>query len=126
MIDLVKQLLLAVLLIANTNYGMPAPFLPVWLQDRGVTPISTGVIFGIFSVSSAIASLLAGAVVDRWGHRPMLVASQLCLAATVASFGLIERLHDETLIIVACIALRIAQGKSTASHASYSLLRVFV
>ena len=107
MIDLVKQLLLAVLLIANTDYGMPAPFLPVWLQDRGVSPICTGVIFGIFSISSAIASMLAGMVVDRWGHRPMLVASQFFLAVTFATFGLIERLDDKTSLIVACLVLRV-------------------
>ena len=108
--DKAMSLLLTIICIANAMYGLAAPFLPVELEAKGISPSMTGVIFAIYAVASVLAALVCGMYLDLVGHRCMLVFGVLLMASSIACFGLIESLTDKIAILVLSVALRFSQG----------------
>ena len=106
MCDKATSLLLTILLIANSIYGLAAPFLPVELEAKGVSSSMTGVIFAIYAVASVLAALVSGMYLDLVGHRCLLMFGVLLMSASIACFGVIESLTDKTAILVLSVALR--------------------
>ena len=108
--DLQMAILGMVLILCNINYCLAAPFLPIFLEIRGVSATWTGFIFAIFSVASTITSILIGEIVDKVGHKRLLAYSTLFMSACTMAFGFINYIDQNWLIIfVACI-LRVGQG----------------
>ena len=111
MIDLKKHLICLVLLAIGTNYGLPAPFLPTFLADRGISTIWTGFIFSVFSIASTLSSVLVGEKVDNAGHSCFLFFSSVTLAASIMAFGALPLIDDTSMLISVAIFLRTIQGK---------------
>jgi len=69
MLDKNIALILVVLFLDNTSYGMAVPFLPILISKRGISSIWTGLVFSSFSIAYTIVSPFVGAILDKVGHR---------------------------------------------------------
>lgn len=77
--------LLAMILFTDTfGYAIVLPLLPLAATRLGAGPLMVGAIFASYSVCQLLAAPQLGAVSDRVGRRPVLVASQLGSAAGFA------------------------------------------
>ena len=111
MVDSSILIILSVLFLSNTIYGLASPFLPQLLEDKGIEPIWTGLIFSSYSITMVILSPVVGATVDRVGHRWMIVVGVILMSASISSFGLVKYVTTNPVIIAASIVLRVFQGK---------------
>ena len=68
MIDRNIAIMLCSTFLANTLYGLAAPFLPSLLEAKGVQSVWTGIIFASYAIAMIFMSLVAGKIVDRIGH----------------------------------------------------------
>ena len=90
MIDRSIGLLLLVIFVSNTIYGLASPFLPTVLEEKEIDSVWTGIIFAAYAVASIFASLAAGKLLDKIGHNKILCAGCALMAGSIACFGLIE------------------------------------
>jgi len=58
------------------------PFLAVFLTARGLPPAAAGLVVSLFGVGAVVAGPLAGALADRIGRRPTILAALLASAAS--------------------------------------------
>ena len=112
MCDARKSVLLLAIFLSNISYSLSMPFLPIILEDRGISSTWTGIIFAIFSVATTFTSLIIGKVVDKIGHRTVIISSLILLAVSVFAFGFIIRLNSNFLLILVSSTLRFCQGKT--------------
>ncbi len=64
-------------------------FLAVYLtQVRDFSPTYTGLVIGLNGAGGAVGVLIGGALADRWGRRPTLLAAQVSTAALLVALGL--------------------------------------
>lgn len=78
--------LIIIALIAVVNalgYGIIIPVLYSYSQKFGMTDFQNGLLFAIFSVCQFISTPLIGRMSDKYGRRPLLIAS---IAGTAVSF----------------------------------------
>ncbi len=59
------------------GFSLVLPFLPLYAQDLGASPLIVGLIFTSFSVFQLISAPILGRLSDIYGRRPLLVISQL-------------------------------------------------
>jgi MFS family permease len=57
-------------------------------EDKGASPFFTGVTFAAFALGMAVSRLSGDGLAERFGARPVIVASGLVMGAGVAVFGL--------------------------------------
>ncbi len=83
--------------------GVNIPFLPLWLQDRGLSPAQIGIVIGAPLLVRIVTNPLAGEAADRFG-RPVLIL-RLTAALGVGFYLLLERAHGFwPLLVCACLA----------------------
>lgn len=75
--------------------------------DRSFTPTQYLQLWAAYYTAMVIAELPWGWVADRWGHRPLLIAGPLCLAACFAVLG-----HADTFRV--CWWAMVATGSGHA------------
>lgn len=71
-----------------SSYYLTAMLATPMARDLGVSPPT---VFAAFSVALIVSALLgphAGAAIDRWGGRPVLMVTNLVFAAGLAALGL--------------------------------------
>jgi len=107
MLDKAISINLVVLFLDNTMFGLASPFLPKLLEDRGIKSLWTGMIFASNAIIYMIASPIIGKLVDRAGHRNMMVIGSFILAGSVAAFGTILYFESNAALITVAIALRV-------------------
>mmetsp|Transcript_25968 Transcript_25968/g.51767 ORF Transcript_25968/g.51767 Transcript_25968/m.51767 type:complete len:462 (-) Transcript_25968:248-1633(-) len=114
--------ILVMIFLSNTIYGLGAPFLPKLLAQKDIDQVWTGIIFAVYAVSQVCFALICGKIVDRLGHRKVMVVGALTMAAAVAAFGIVSYLDSKWQINTLCIALRAFQGASSGfiNTAAYS------
>src|SRR3954469_3586376 len=59
------------------GFSVIIPLLPFWARKYHASDFQVGLIFAIYSVCQLIASPILGLVSDRFGRRPVLIASQI-------------------------------------------------
>jgi DHA1 family tetracycline resistance protein-like MFS transporter len=59
------------------GFSLILPFLPLYAQELGASPLVVGLIFTSFSVFQLISAPILGRLSDIYGRRPLLVVSQL-------------------------------------------------
>jgi len=96
------------------GFGIIIPLLPFYAETFGASPIVIGLLFASFSVSQLVASPLLGELSDRWGRRPVLIAS---LIGTVVSFVLLALAQSLTMLFVARIIDGLSGGNITTARA---------
>ena len=124
--DKALVLLLTITFIQNTIYGLASPFMPVVLQEKGISSGMTGVIFAVYAVASVLSSIVIGMYMDQVGHRCVIIFGTLLMAISIASFGLIEDMTDYAIVLAIAITSRsfesAASGLMNTAVYSYSAL----
>jgi MFS transporter, DHA1 family, tetracycline resistance protein len=67
--------------------GLLLPVLPFLAQELGATAVEVTQIVAVFALMSVLASPLLGRLSDRWGRKPVVIAS--CLLMCVSYAGLL-------------------------------------
>jgi MFS transporter, DHA1 family, tetracycline resistance protein len=84
-----KNALRAIFLIVLADllgFSVIIPLLPFWALKYNASAFQVGLLFSIYSVCQLIGSPLLGLISDRYGRRPVLIASQI---GSVAGFILL-------------------------------------
>ena len=68
------------------------PFLAVFLTARGLSPASAGLVVSLFGVGGVVAGPLAGALADRIGRRPTMLAALLGAASSAVWLAFLSTL----------------------------------
>lgn len=83
------RVLIGALFIDRLGGALIFPFLTLYITRKfGVGMTEVGIIFGLFSVSSVIGSMISGALTDHLGRKQMLIAGLLISALTSLFMGL--------------------------------------
>ena len=99
---LVRRMLLGITLSALGN-GLVLPFAFVYLHSiRGFSTQMAGVIFSYTAVISLIVAPLMGSLIDKWGPKPVLIASLIISGLGYASLSQIKTVRDAFLILTIC------------------------
>lgn len=105
-----------------SSYYLPAMLAVSMARDLGVR---TPTVFSAFSFALVISALLgpyAGRCIDRWGGRPVLMATNLVFAAGLALLGMANGL---TGLLVAWAILGIGMGSGLYEAAFAGLVRLY-
>lgn len=98
------------------GFGIVVPILPLWAEDLGASPTIVGVLTAVYSLMQFIFAPVLGRLSDRFGRRPVILAS---LLGTALSSLLIGLANSVLLLFIA----RILNG---ISGASYSTAQAYV
>lgn len=68
-----------------TGFGLVIPLLPFWAEHLGAGPVGVGLILTIYALAQFIFTPIVGSLSDRYGRRPIIIAS-LCIEALSFAF----------------------------------------
>ncbi|WP_199424322.1 MFS transporter [Actinotalea solisilvae] len=105
---------------ATSAFGtaVTAVALPVLVvQELGATPLEVGLVSAAQLVPYAVVGLLAGAYIDRWRRKPVLVAASVARALALAAIPVLWLL-DALPIGVLVVALLVFGGASVFGFAA--------
>ena len=84
-------LLLGAMLVFRFGQGLYYPFSAIYFGNVLGIPLSlVGVGLAALAVSSVLAGFVSGPITDRYGRKPVMLASLLGAAATFVGFALVE------------------------------------
>ena len=92
--------LFIILLIQITEvlgFSLILPFLPFYAQSMGATPLTISMIIGLFSALQFVSAPIMGRLSDKWGRRPLLIASQI---STLVSFVLLAQANTVWMLFL--------------------------
>jgi multidrug resistance protein len=92
------------------GFGMILPILPFYGQDYGASDLEIGVLFAAYSLAQLLFSPLLGKLSDRWGRRPVLLATIAVAAAAHVAFAFAGS-------FAVLVAARFVSGIATANLA---------
>ncbi|MFM7101699.1 MAG: MFS transporter, partial [Verrucomicrobiota bacterium] len=102
------------------GFGLVIPLLPSYSRDFGATGLETGLIFGVYSLMQLVFAPWWGALSDRVGRRPVLLASlgagTLAYALFAVASGLAGR-HALLLIAASRMFAGICGANLTVAQA---------
>jgi MFS family permease len=81
--------------------GFVLPILPLLISRRGGSPLFVGVVFASGVAVRALAQYPAGWLADRWGHRPVIVASLLVYGLGFPLYAV--RMPFALLLVLRCV-----------------------
>jgi MFS family permease len=91
-------------------------------RERGDVPaIAIGLLAASFYVSELLGAPWCGAMSDRWGRRPFMIAGPICGGIAVQLIGWPSLFIGWPLLLVAMAAGRVIEGLSTATSAPTTL-----
>lgn len=115
-----KRELLLIFLIIFVNligFGIIIPLLPFYGDAFGATGFQVGLLFASYSLSQLVASPVLGSLSDRYGRRPVLLAS---LAGTVLSFVMLALANSLWMLFAARIVDGLSGGNISTARAYIS------
>src|SRR5438094_10141058 len=68
------------------GFSVIIPLLPFWARKYHASDFQVGLLFSVYSICQLIGSPILGLISDRFGRRPVLIASQI---GSVAGFVLL-------------------------------------
>ena len=74
-------------LVNNLNDGLAWGLLPLLFADHGLSVGGIGVLAALYPAVWGGGQLITGALSDRWGRKPLIVAGMWTQAAAIASFA---------------------------------------
>src|SRR6202050_1485194 len=108
------QALFFVCVIDILGFGILIPLVPYMAVRFGVTPAYITPILGIYSLCQLLAAPLWGRLSDRYGRRPILIAS---LSGACASYLLLGFAHSTLGLVVARVIAGLMAGNIAAAFA---------
>ena len=90
-------------MFTSAGFGMVLPFLPLYAEDLGASPVLIGLMVSAFAVGSGAASLAGGVMADRAGRKRSLTLGMLL-------FGVATLLLAFVREPAAFVALRALEG----------------
>jgi predicted MFS family arabinose efflux permease len=105
-----------------SSYYLPAMLAAPMARDLGV---STPTVFAAFSAALVVAALLgprAGAAIDRWGGRPVLIGSNVVFALGLAALGIADGAFG---LFAAWVVLGIGMASGLYEAAFAALVRLY-
>lgn len=69
------------------------PLLPFYAKSFGATPLVVGILFATFSLCQLVSAPQLGRMSDRWGRKPVLLASQLGTFVGLVIMALANRIE---------------------------------
>jgi MFS transporter, DHA1 family, tetracycline resistance protein len=96
------------------GFGIIIPLLPFYAETFGASPIAIGMLFASFSLSQLIAAPILGSLSDRWGRRPILIAS---LIGTAVSFVMLALADSLAVLFLARVVDGLSGGSITTARA---------
>lgn len=98
----VRRMLLGITLSALGN-GLVLPFAFVYLHSiRHISTSMAGLIFSYGAVISLLVAPMVGTLIDKWGPRPILLASLVISAVGYSSLSLIRTVSQAFLVMTIC------------------------
>ena len=105
MVSLVGPLYLPTFAV-SLGVGMLVPVLPLYLRDGGLSYTAVTVVIAALGLGAVAGQLPAGALIDRVGQIPLMVASVVVLAVATALLGM-------TTVVAALVIFRVVAGAGT-------------
>lgn len=105
----------------GSTFYLPAMLATPIARDLGITPAT---VFAAFSVALGLSALTgpsAGRAIDRWGGRPVLVATNLVFAAGLAGLSMVE---GPVGLFLAWLLLGVGMGAGLYEGAFAALVRL--
>ena len=81
-----------------TGFGLVIPLLPFWAEHLGANAVGVGLILTIYSLAQFIFTPILGSLSDRYGRRPVIIAS---LAIEAISFALSALANTLPFLLIA-------------------------
>src|SRR5215210_8088034 len=78
--------LFLIVFIGLVGFGIIIPLLPLYAESFAASPTTVGVLLASYSLMQMVATPYLGALSDKYGRRPILIASQI---GTFVSFILL-------------------------------------
>jgi len=66
------------------GFGVILPLLPFWAERHGAGPVGVGLVLAIYALAQFICTPVLGSLSDRYGRRPIILASLLIEALSLA------------------------------------------
>lgn len=86
------SLIFGVIFIDLVGFGIVIPILPLYAERFGASPLTIGVLLGIYSLMQMIFAPILGRWSDRIGRRPLLLVSMIGSALGFLLMGLAQAL----------------------------------
>lgn len=105
-----------------SSYYLPAMLAVPMAKDLGV---STPTVFGAFSLALLVSALLgpySGRAIDRWGGRPVLIATNVIFSVGLAALGVANGPYS---LFAAWVVLGIGMGSGLYEAAFAALVRLY-
>ncbi len=112
--DAILVLVVLVIFMDMTIYGLLIPVFPQYAPRLGVDESVIGAVFGIYAAMLLLFSIPMGLLSDRVGRRPLIVVGMLLLALATALFGF-------STTVTHLVVARTVQGVSAAATWSAGL-----
>jgi multidrug resistance protein len=75
-----------------TGFGLVIPLLPFWAQHLGANAVGVGLILTLYALAQFIFTPMLGSLSDRYGRRPVIIASLIIEAIAFALSALANTL----------------------------------
>ncbi|MGH7675070.1 MAG: MFS transporter [Gemmatimonadales bacterium] len=96
------------------GFGIVLPILPYYAQQFGAHGLGFGAVVFIYSAMQFLATAVLGKLSDRWGRRPVILATTLVNAA---GYGLFAFAGSYTALFVSRLISGVAGGNIAAAQA---------
>ena len=97
-----------VTICSNMAYALIAPFLPLELKAKGVTPAAEGAIFAIYSIGVIFWSPIVSTL--SYGRKNIITVGMLMMGITFIAFSFLQNMKGSTAVTCYCLILRLMQG----------------
>lgn len=96
-------------------YALIAPFLPLELEQKGVSMTMSGYIFSMYSLAMIICSPLIGFLLTKYKLRGFVRLGILSMGFSMILFAFLNKIENKTLYVTLVFATRFIQGSASAT-----------
>ncbi len=110
-----KLIIIFAVLLDVIGFGIVIPILPFYVTEFGVSPLTVTILFSTFSFFAFLSSPLLGALSDRFGRRPILIA---CIISTAVGWFVFASAKTVWMLFLGRIIDGMAAGNFTTAQSA--------